>query len=107
MTKEALRDAFMAGFDFGSPRGSRVVAEQAFSAWWNEINETLDRGGPDLSQLAPGTKTVEPFDFSKLPRPGDANYKRRPTVEEQEAANFAAFDPDAFVPHPEPREDDE
>lgn len=139
MTKEALERAFIAGATFAAPYGSVALFTQAFDRYWQEINEEMANGGPTLALSlersrelmadwgarhgGTGDKPAEPFDFGKLPRPGDANYKPRGVVvvattdkdqdgnsierpvdlvEYQEAANFAAFDPDAFVPHADP-----
>lgn len=108
MTKELAERAYIAGFNdamasFGKVRSVDLNAHcmLGFDGWYQR----------ELNAMIPAPeRIVEPFDFSKLPRPGDANYQggtragKRfgPTVEEQEAANFAAFDPDTFVSPDEP-----
>ena len=98
MTKEALERAYIAGFNdamasFGKVRSVDLNAHcmLGFDGWYQRELDAMS------TPIPPGFKVGDVAGIEGL-----FDDARADAIEEQEAANFAAFDPDAFVPHRDP-----
>lgn len=73
MSIDLARRAFIAGFNWNP---NDIDQSKAFEEWWRSELDAV-KGEPAYLEAPNLPAVVEPFDFSKLPRPGDANYKSR------------------------------
>lgn len=75
MSRDSLRDAFVAGWNAGRP-GSTRLAEQAFTEWYTDVLTTLDRSPSEWidwdgsADLPPG---VEPDTLVEVQIAGDVD----------------------------------